>query len=157
MKPYYEAPDLFAHTNPAFGATCLHWIAAGFARQAPERLGPLFPFAALGLSLLAADRTRNELPWGLSAKLPKQLDDHPHWREFATESIREWRSPFWDAVLLGAATGMLELKGSRLVAGKPPKDDPSAEAMKKRADTYGYMLAREDEESLKLLFGVDFE
>src|SRR5690349_9003070 len=98
MTPY----DRFAHTNPAFGALCLHWVAQGYQdaaegrTNAPRLLSPVW--GILALALLAPRRVRERLPQTATGRLTNLLSSNPEWRFVLPDAMRSWADPFWSAV-----------------------------------------------------------
>src|SRR5690242_933855 len=95
------AADVFAQSNPALCAICVHWLCVGYERRAqkatssraPSHLLPIW--AMLGLALLIPSRVREQLRERPNAKLSKLFDEHPEWRAFACDAIRGIVDSFW--------------------------------------------------------------
>jgi len=157
MTPY----DRFAHTNPAFGALCLHWVADGYQQaaegrtDAPRSLSPVWGIVAL--VLLAPLRVRERLPESGAKRLTNLLSENPEWRLSLPDAMRACAGPFWSSVKFGVATGILSLDEGRLrPKGKPAR--PSGEMdrnLRKRATALGKVLAREGTDSaVSLAIGI---
>ena len=145
--------DRFAHTNPAFCALCLHWVASGYQGaaegriDAPRLLSPVWGIAAL--ALLAPRRVRELLPRTAASHLTNLLQEHPEWRYALPDAMRALALPFWDAVKLGVATGILQLEGGRIMAsGKTTLPSGPLELdLRKRAIALGKSFAKEGPDS----------
>lgn len=156
------ALDRFAHTNPAFGAVCLHWTCSGYAagkakrKQEPRGLSPVW--AMLSLAFLAAQDSRQDMPEGPQGKLALLVDKHPEWRAFAADAIRIWSAPFWDSIRLGIATRTLGFEHGRVIAlgevGTPRTPDDLQ--LREQAIAWGKLLAKEESDpALASLFNID--
>jgi hypothetical protein len=157
-----ESVDHFAHANPAFVASVLHWMARGYAETCKEvhlpsrHLSPAW--AILGLALIAPDKTRAALPRRANAKLALLFTEkHPEWRAYAADSMRVWAAPFWRGARYGVATGILTFEDGRLVAvGDVEGRDLFDSHVQERAVTLGKLMGKEGSDAaLRLVFGVE--
>lgn len=131
--------DRFAHSNPAFGAASLCWVADGFQAEAGSRalerfLSPLW--AMVSLALLTPDRVRERLAKSASGRLTNLTDDNPEWRLQLPLVVSSWSNPFWQALRFGIATQILDFSNGRIMTGSmSPKlpADPFARDLRKRA------------------------
>lgn len=153
--------DRYAHTNPAFAALCLHWVAEGYQEvaggraDAPRLLSPVW--GMLSLALLAPGRVRERLPRTATARLTNLLRENSTWRFALPEAMRIWTEPFWSGLRLGVATGILTLQEGRLQA-TGTLSLPSGETqltLRKCAVVIGKILAKEGSDSaVGLAFGI---
>lgn len=156
--------DTFTQTNPAFGALCLRWVSEGYqhesARQGrePGYVSTLWAFVAL--VLLSPEQVRAALPDRSTAKLSGLLHQHPEWRAALADGVRGWVAPFWDALRLALATGVLELVDGRLRAVGAIQS-PATESdlsLRTKAMTLGKLLAKESgDDQRSLVFGLTIE
>jgi hypothetical protein len=155
--------DEFAHSNPAFGTACLWWFCRGYEKAADKMNAPnrtVSPvWGMLALALLAPQRTREGLPKTAGARLAKLIFENPRWKAAAPDAIQEWIAPFWDAVRLGVATGVLTLTGGRLVAtGRVVRPASYALEFMKKATALGAIVAQDGaDEALLGVFDVAVE
>lgn len=145
--------DRFAHTNPAFGALCLHWAAHGYQEaasgrtNAPRLLSPVW--AVVALVLLGPRRVRDRLPQTATSRLSNLLTDNPDWRFGLPDAMRAWAAPFWSAVRFGVATGVLSVEEARLraIGAVPRPEGEMGRDLRKRATALGKVLAKEGADS----------
>jgi hypothetical protein len=169
-----RALDAFIQHNPAFALYGIFWMSVGYLdaghisskKATPNDLMPVFS-ALFGLTLLGPDKVREKLPLTANAKLSiflmKIFNEHPDWRMGTERAITSWSEPFWDAVRLGIASGVLTLDQMRLrplrksirpqVAGNA--SNTLAEDLQRRASVFGKMVRRDGgEEALLTLLGA---
>jgi hypothetical protein len=153
--------DRFTHTNPAFVAACLHWVAAGYQEQAEGRVtAPRFlslVWASLTLVLLAPVAVRKRLPLTAAARLAHLFQENAEWRFAATDAMHNTASPFWAGVAFGIASKTLALETLRLRATGRVSRPSEIEAidLRRRALVFGRILAREGlDRDIALAVGV---
>lgn len=147
--------DRYAHTNPAFAALCLHWVAQGYQEISATRaevdasrfLSPVWGIMAL--ALLAPSRVRERLPRTAAAQLTNLFSENPTWRYTLPVAMQAWAEPFWSGVRLGVAAGVLDMQDGRLQAtgGVTHPADEVSLTLRKCALVLGKIIAKQGADS----------
>jgi hypothetical protein len=112
----------------------------------------------LTLAFLSADDARKYMPHDPQGKLTLLIHRHPEWRAFAADAVRLWSAPFWTALHLGVATGVLDFRDGRVhpageIATPRTNDDIQ---LREQAIAWGKLLAKEGSDpALATIFNIE--
>lgn len=165
MTEREEAPDEFAHSNPAFCALVTHWAAKGFEEEAASndpgsqwRLQAVWAMSIL--ALVSPNTVRAKLPKKANAKISLLFDSNADWRASIAEAVESWAPSFWRGIRYGRSTGILEISSSGLRATGSPQVPTDLEAidLRSKAIVLGRLLAKEgSDDRIALAMGLVIE
>lgn len=136
--------DIYAYTNPAFGALVLFEFSTGFARsrisKSAEPARPAYPYFFLAYPILYTDiGSKSFKSTNISTGFFEWLDRHPEIRIDFAQEVRAGRPYARNALLFAVSHGLLKTDGWYFWPSEaPPWKKPS---WKVKTDERGQMLS----------------